>query len=157
MAVSAFWFGQAIMQAFGSGTLGNAPNIDYLSDTIKVALFTDAHAPDQDADVFYDAANGMTEVSESGTGYTTGGATLGTKTLGYTSGTNVIKFDGAPVAWAASNITARYAEIYDDTPASNKPLLGYVDFGANKTTVDGVFTITWAAGGILTITPTAPA
>jgi hypothetical protein len=151
MAVSAKWFGQAIMQAFGSGSAGNAPNIDYLSDTIKVALFTNAHAPDQDVDVFYDAAHGMTEVT--GTGYSAGGATLGTKTLDYTGATNVIKFDAADTSWANSTITARYACIYDDTPAANKPFLGYVDFGADVSTTNGTFAITWDAAGILTITP----
>jgi hypothetical protein len=152
MPVTAKWFGQAIMQAFGSGSAGGAPNIDFLSDTIKVALFTSAHAPDQDTDVYYDGANGMIEVSN-GNGYTTGGATLATKTLGYTAGTNVIKFDGDDVTWAASTITARYAEIYDDTPASNKPLLAYVDFGADVVSSAGNFTITWDAAGICLITP----
>jgi hypothetical protein len=152
MTVSAKWFGQAIMQAFGSGVAGNAPNIDYLSDEIKVALFTSAHAPDQDADVFYDASNGMTEVTQAGN-YTTGGVVLGTKTLDYTAGTNVIKFGAADASWASSTITARYAEIYDNTPASNKPLLGFVDFGADVVSTNGTFLIDWDAAGLLTITP----
>jgi hypothetical protein len=147
-----YWFGKAILNAFGGETAGESIVVDFLSDTIKVALFTDAHAPDQDADEFYDAAHGMTEVSNSGTGYTTGGATLGTKTLGYTSGTNVIMFDAADVTWSTSTITARYACIYDDTPASNKPFLGYVDFGTNQSSSNGDFKITWDTEGVLKIT-----
>jgi hypothetical protein len=156
MAVTAYWYGQAIMQAFGSGSSGGAPNIDYLSDTIKVALCTSSYTPAQDTHVFY---SDLTNEVANGNGYTTGGATLGSKTLDYTSGTNVIKFDAADTAWTSSTITARYAVIYDDTPATagTKPLMGYVDFGADQSTVNGTFTITWAAGGILTITPTAPA
>ena len=42
MAITAKWFGQALAQALGSGTAGNAPNIDWLSDTIKVMLCTSA-------------------------------------------------------------------------------------------------------------------
>lgn len=155
MAVTAYWYGQAIMQAFGSGSSGGAPNIDWLSDTIKVLLCTSSYTPAQDTHVFHsDITNEVT-----GTGYTEGGATLGSKTLDYTAGTNVIKFDGADVAWTSSTITARYAVIYDDTPATSatKPLLGYVDFGADQSTVNGTFTITWDAAGILKITPTAPA
>jgi len=155
MAVTAYWYGQAIMQAFGSGSAGNAPNIDFLSDTIKVMLCTSTYTPAQDTHVFKsDVTNEIT-----GTGYTAGGATLGSKTLDYTAATNVIKFDGADVAWTSSTLTARYAVIYDDTPATDatKPLLGYVDFGADQSTVNGTFTITWDAAGILKITPTAPA
>jgi hypothetical protein len=152
MTVSAKWYGQAIMQAFGSGSSGNAPNIDYLSDTIKVALCTSSYTPNQDTHVFY---SDITNEVASGGGYTTGGATLGSKTLGYTAGTNVIMFDAADTAWAAATITARYAVIYDDTPATaaTKPLLGYVDFGADVSSTAAAFTITWDAAGILTITP----
>jgi hypothetical protein len=152
MTVSSKWFGQAIMQAFGSGTAGNAPNIDYLSDTIKVSLHTSTMAPDQDTWVF---KSSLTNEVASGNGYTTGGATLANKTLGYTAGTNVIKFSADAVAWTSSTITARYAVIYDDTPATDatKPLLGYVDFGADVISTNGTFTITWDGAGIFTITP----
>lgn len=152
MAVTAKWFGQAIMQAFGSGSAGGTPNIDWLSDTIKVSLHTSAMTPDQDTWVF---KSSLTNEVASGNGYTTGGATLASKTLDYTAGTNVIKFDAADTSWAASTITARYAVIYDDTPATDaaKPLLGYVDFGADVSSLAGAFTITWDAAGIFTITP----
>jgi hypothetical protein len=152
MAVTAKWFGQAIMQAFGSGSAGNAPNVDFLSDTIKVMLCTSTYTPDQDAHVF---KSSVTNEVANGNGYTTGGVALATKTLGYTAGTNVIKFDADDVSWAASTITARYAVIYDDTPATDatKPLLGYVDFGADVSTTNGTLTITWDAAGIFTITP----
>ena len=93
-------------------------------------------------------------MSSSGTGYTAGGATLGSPTLTYTAGTNVLKLSGDNVSWAASTITARYAIIYDSSPgtAGTNPLLCYVDFGGNVTSTAGTFTITWAAGGIATIT-----
>ena len=151
MSVSAKWFGQAIMQAFGSGSAGNAPNIDYLSDTIKVLLCASSYTPDQDAHVF--KASVTNEVT--GTGYTAGGATLANKTLAYTAGTNVIKFDADDVVWSNSTITARYAVIYDDTPATDatKPLLAYVDFGADVVSSSGSFTITWDAAGLMTVTP----
>jgi hypothetical protein len=152
MTVSAKWFGQAIMQAFGSGSAGNNPNIDYLSDTINVMLCTNAYTPNQDTHVF---KSDVTNEVASGGGYTTGGKALTTKTLGYTGATNVIMFDADDVSWAASTITARYAVIYDNTPATDatRPLLGYVDFGADVSTTNGTFTITWDAAGLFTITP----
>jgi hypothetical protein len=151
MAVTPYLGGLALINALGGDSAGEAPNIDWLSDTIKVALFTDAHAPDQDVDEFYDGAHGLTEVS-SGGGYTTGGATLASKTIGYTAGTNVIKLDAADTQWAAATFTARYAMVYDDTPASNKPIIGWLDFGANQSPANQTFIITWDATGIATLT-----
>lgn len=149
MAVTAGWFGNVFLKLLNK-------EVDWDSDTIKVALFTNAHAPDQDVDVYYDAEHGMTEVS-SGNGYTTGGATLANKSIGYTAGTNVIKLDADNAAWAASTITARYAVVYDSTPESNKPMLCYIDFGEDVASTAGTFTITWHDDGILTITPAVPA
>jgi hypothetical protein len=106
--------------------------------------------PNQDThDYFNDVTNEVT-----GTGYTAGGATLGTPTIGNTL--NVIKLDGDDTVWAASTITARIAVVYDSTPgtAATNPLLFWVDFGADVSSVSGSFTITWNASGMATITPT---
>jgi hypothetical protein len=124
--------------------------IDLNSDTIKVALATSSYTPDQDAhDFFNDITNEVT-----GTGYTAGGATLGSPTFSYTGASNVWAFDGADVAWTTSTITARYAIVYDSTPgtAATNPLICYVDFGADVSTTAGTFTITWDAAGICTVT-----
>jgi hypothetical protein len=142
MAVSAKWYGQALLKALNK-------EIDFDTDVIKVMLCTSAYVPDQDAHVYKDVSV-TSEVT--GTGYTAGGATLASKTIAYTAATNIIALDAADVTWAASTITARYAVIYDDSPASNKPLLAYVDFGADQSSNNGNFTITWDANGILKIT-----
>lgn len=152
MAVTAKWFGLAIAQAFGGTAAGTAPNIDWLSDTIKVQLHTSSFTPDQDT---MDFQNDLTNEVANGNGYTTGGATLANKTLSYTGATNVIKFDADDVQWTSSTITARYAVIVDTTPGSSatNPVLGYVDFGADVVSSNGTFTITWDAAGVFTITP----
>lgn len=144
MPVTAFIFGKAF------NSLGNK-EIDLNSDTIKMALFTSAHAPDQDADQYYDAANGMTEVAAAGN-YATGGATLTSPAFSYTANTNVWAFTSDAASWASSTITARYAIIYDSTPAANKPQLCYIDFGADVTSTNGTFSVTPAAGGWFTVT-----
>ena len=143
MAVTTYWFGNAPHE-MGHG------NVDFDADTIKCALFTNAHAPDQDDD-YYGGSHGMTEVAQAGT-YVTGGATLSSKTLTYAS--NVTTFDAADVTWAApSGITARYACIYDSTP-DDKPFLWWIDFGGDEVCT-GKFTITLAAAGIATMTVTS--
>ncbi len=126
--------------------------VDFDSDTIKVALLTNAYSPNQDTHDYFDdvVAN---EVAATG-GYTAGGITLANKAITYDAGTNVIKLDADDVTWSASTITARYAVVYDDSPATNatKPLIGYVDFGSDQSSSSGNFTITWDATGIVRIT-----
>ena len=143
MAVTAKWYGNALLKALNK-------EVDWDTDTIKVALVTDSYTPDQDT---HDYFNDVTNELSTGDGYTAGGATLGTKTIGYTADGNVIKLDAADVTWANSTITARRAIIYVDTgDAETSVLLGYVDFGADQVSSAGNFTIAWSADGIFTIT-----
>lgn len=142
----------ATTKTYGS-LIGKAFNkeVDFDSDTIKVALVTSSYTPNQDTHDYWDDV-ATNEVS--GTGYTAGGETLANKTVTYTSGTNVTKFDASDVSWASSTITARYAVIYDATPATNaaKPLIAYVDFGSDQSSSSGTFSIVWDAAGIFTTT-----
>jgi hypothetical protein len=126
--------------------------IDWDSDTIKVALLTNAYTPNQDAHNYFDDVS--TNEVTGATGYTAGGNTLANKTNVYNSATNVITLDADDTTWASSTITARYAVIYDATPATNadRPLIGYVDFGSDQSSSNGNFTITWDATGIVRIT-----
>jgi hypothetical protein len=133
--------------------LGKALNkeIDWDTDTIKVALLSSSYTPNQDSHDYYDDVSGS-EVT--GTGYTAGGATLASKTLTYDGASNVTVLDAADVTWAASSITARYAVVYDDSGATagQKALLGYVDFGSDQSSTSGNFTITWDSTGIFRFT-----
>ena len=124
--------------------------VDFDSDTIKVALLSSSYTPDQDA---HDYFNDVSTYEVTGTGYTTGGATLASKTATYDSATNVIVLDAADVTWSSSTITARYAVVYDSTgTASTSALIGYVDFGSDQSSTNGNFTITWDSTGIVRIT-----
>ena len=142
MAVSAKLYGNSILKMLNK-------EIDFDSDTIKVMLCTNSYTPDQDTHEHKD--NVTNEVS--GPGYTAGGATLSNKSVSYTAGTNVAKFDADDVSWSSSTITARYAVIYDSTGVdSTSPLIGYVDFGQDISTSNGTFQIIWDAAGIFTFT-----
>lgn len=83
-------------------------------------------------------------------GYTAGGAAT-TPTLTNTSGTD--KLVGTNVTWSASGAVGpfRYAVLYDSTPASNKALIGWWDYGSSITMANGdTFTVTFdATNGIL--------
>lgn len=145
MAVTAKMYGNFILKALNK-------EIDWDTDSIKVMLCT-ALTIDQDGDVYL-ADVTKTEVAN-GNGYTTGGKALANKSIGYTAGTNVIKIDADDVVWTSATITAAYAIIYDDTPATDKPVIGYVDFGESLVSTAGTFTIAWNAAGIATIAVTA--
>lgn len=137
-------YGQFLLKALNK-------EVDWDSDTIKVALVSSAYTPNQDSHDYWDdvVANEVT-----GTGYTSGGAALASKTATYDSATNVIILDAADSVWASSTITARYAVVYDDSGATNaqKALVGYVDFGSDQSSTNGNFTVTWDATGIARIT-----
>ena len=142
MAVSAKLYGNALLNAMEA-------EWDWVDDTIKVMLCTSSYTPDQDTHDYKDDVTN--EVS--GNGYTAGGATLANASLGYTAGTNVIKLDGDDVTWSSSSITARYAVIYKDSGvAGTSPLIAYIDFGEDKTSDNGNFTIEWHADGIAKVT-----
>ena len=125
--------------------------VDWDSDTIKVALLSSSYTPNQDT---HDYLDDVSTYEVSGTGYTTGGATLASKTVTYDGTNNVVILDAADVTWSSSTITARYAVVYDDSGASAgaKALIGYVDFGSDQSSTNGNFTITWDSTGIVRIT-----
>lgn len=143
MAVSAKFYGKFFNSAF-------TKKLDLTADAIKVMLTTSSYTPDQDAHDFKDDVTN--EVS--GTGYTATGVTLTSPTLTYTGGTNTLAFDAADVSWTSSTITARYAVIYDSTPGTDatRPLIMYVDFGADVSTTAGTLTLTWDAAGLCSVT-----
>ena len=137
-------YGNALKAAFNK-------EIDWDSDTIKVMLLSSAYTPNQDSHDYLDDVVGS-EVT--GTGYTSGGATLGSKTATYDSATNTVKFDAADVTWASSTITARYAVVYDDSGASagQKALIAYFDFTTDRASSNGEFVIRWGADGVFSAT-----
>jgi len=118
--------------------------IDLDDHTFKLALLADTYTPAASHVNFGDVSAHQI----SGTGYTAGGAALGSVTWGQTGGTGTL--DAADVSWTSATFTARYAVLYDDT-AANDPLVKLFDFSANKSCSNGTFTVQFNASGILTI------
>ena len=123
-------------------------SIDFTNDTIKIALVTSSYTPNIDThDFFNDITN---EVS--GTGYTAGGATLASKATSVDTTDDEGVFDAADVTWSSSTITARGAVVYKDTGnAATSPLMCYIDFGSDKVSSAGDFTIAFNSEGLLNI------
>lgn len=120
--------------------------IDLDTDTIKVLLVTSTYTASATHAKRSDVTNEVT-----GTGYTAGGATIGSPTVSNVSTTGV--FDGADVSWTTSTITARGAVIYKSRggASSADELVCYIDFGADKVSTAGTFTIAWNASGIVVL------
>lgn len=138
-----------IYNAFKSNLLKGSFNLDNGGNTIKVALFTATHTPSQDDDE--DFADVDNEVS--GTGYTAGGATLGSQTVTKDNTDNEGVFDGADVTWSSSTITARAAIPYKSTGTpANDLLIAYFDFGSDQSSSSGNFVIQWNSEGIINLT-----
>ena len=104
--------------------------------TFKIALYTSS-ATLSAATTAYSATN---EVS--GTNYSAAGNTL-TRVDPSSSGTTGFT-DFADTTWASSTITARGAVIYNDT-ASGDPSVVVLNFGADKASSAGDFTIAFPA------------
>lgn len=121
-------------------------DIDWLVDTIKVALYT-GYTPDIDTHEFINAVT----TEESGTGYTAGGITLTSKTTTVNTGTDLVAVDAANVTWSGLDVgTPSHAVIYKDTgtPATS-PVICHIELGTASN--GGDYTLTFNAGGIFTL------
>jgi hypothetical protein len=105
-------------------------------DTFKLALYTNS-ASFTAATTAYTATN---EVGDSGS-YAAGGGTL-TRVNPTTSGTTAFT-DFDDLSFTSATITARGALIYNSTPTHTytNPTCVVLDFGSDKTSTAGTFTI----------------
>lgn len=144
MAASNKWYGLAFDSAFRK-------KIDIGSDTLKMMLVDNTYSFNQGTHDFKNDISG--EVGASGT-YPTGGVTLASVAIAYTGGTNTLALDAADVSITGFTGTPRGAVIYDATPGTDatRPLLLFIDFGADTPVVAGTLTFTWDAAGIASVT-----
>ena len=121
-------------------------NIDLDTDTIKVMLVTSAYTPSAS----HAKRSSITD-EVVGAGYTTLGKTITTPTV-TNVGTNGV-FDGDDIVWTSSTITARGAVLFKSRggASSADELICYLDFGSDKVSTAGSFTISWNASGILNL------
>ncbi len=140
MATTGYWFDYGPYNFYEK-------DMSWVTDTIKVALLTSTATPNRGTwQKYSDITNEVT-----GTGYTSGGATLANCAVTVDTTNHYVYLSAANVSWASSTITARYAVIYDSS-ATNSPLIGYVDFGQDYSSNNGTLQITWDANGIFKTT-----
>lgn len=143
------------MSITGSGLYGLSLEkmmIDTLGESLeaedhKVSMVTDTYTPNFDThDFFADLTNEVT-----GTGYTTGGATVTATEVTLASG--VLTFDTADVSWATSTIANAMAGVFATTVsgAATDQLIFLSDFVTAASSSGGTFTIQVAAAGWFTL------
>jgi hypothetical protein len=115
-------------------------------DTFKLALYTSSATLDANTTA-YTSSDEVT-----GTNYTAGGGTLvnlGVATSNNTASSGTGFTDFSDLTFANATVTARGALIYNSTPSANSnanttltnAAVAVLDFGSDKTSTDGDFTI----------------
>jgi len=119
-------------------------------DTFKIALYTSSATIDANTTA-YSSSNEAT-----GTNYTAGGVSLtntGVNVTNINANTGTGFTDFSDATFANATITARGALIYNSTPSANgvsntaltNAAVCVLDFGSDKTSTDGDFTIIFPA------------
>ena len=120
--------------------------MDFSSNTsqaFKIALYTSSATLDETTTAY------STTNEVSGTGYTAGGNTLTIATNPTSdAGGTVAYLDFSDTTWTSSSITARGALIYKS--GGTNPAVAVLDFGADKTTNNETFTITFPTSSATT-------
>jgi hypothetical protein len=147
MAVTAKVYGKALKH-FAQG------DINWASDTIKVSAHSSSYSPSQANDEFY---TDLTNELGTANGYTSGGATLASKSVAYA--TLVTAMKAAATTWtpsAGQTLTIRYLVVRKDTGSgATSPLICYVDLGADTSATNANWTATWdSTDGVLKLTAT---
>ena len=133
---------QAMCTSFKVNLLQGAQNFNTGTTKVyKIALFTSAATLGAGTTTYSGSTTG--EVSSSGTGYTTGGQTLTVSQIPTDGGSGTTAFiDFDDVTWTSATITARGALIYNST---DDTAVAVLDFGSDKTSTNGNFTISFPA------------
>ena len=112
---------------------------DFVNDTINIALYeAGSGSPYAVSDTVY-SSGVANQVGTSGTGYSTGGNTLGSPVVA--NQTSVATLTFAQTQWTSATFGAAYGVIYNNS-ASDK-LVVVLDFGGTKSCSNGTFTITF--------------
>jgi|TARA_R100000278_G_scaffold94166_1_gene71880 hypothetical protein len=121
--------------SFRNELLSGNHNFANGGDTFKLALYT--ANPYTTASTAY-SSGAANQVGTSGTGYSTGGNTLGSQSVTISSAVSYVDF--ADSTWSSATFTAAFGAIYNSSDSDK--LVVVLDFGGSKTCTNGTFKIT---------------
>jgi hypothetical protein len=145
MAVTINKYGKCYANLLGGEVAGDTFAVDYLSDTLKCSLHSSSYVPNLDT---HETKSDLTN-EVSGTNYTAGGTTLGTKTVTYTAANSWATVAATTTAYAVGDIVRPsagnghlYRCIVAGTSGGSAPTWPTV---SGQTVADG--SVTWAEIG----------
>lgn len=126
---------------------------DFIADSVKAALLLNTYVPNQDTHTWFSDVS-STQLSSSGTGYTTGGIALTTKARTYDATSNTTILDADDLTFPLLTATGiRFVVFYVDTGVTTtSPLISYMDFGADQNPSAQNLVISLPPTGIITFT-----
>jgi hypothetical protein len=127
-----------------------AAAINLSTDAFRVVLLTSAYnsvvASAIDDESMY---NDLSAFEVAGVNYVASGSPLIGSAPYTVDGSNQARWSADNVTWSNATITARYATIY--CQSKSNALVCTIDFGSDKSSSNGDFTIQWSANGILNL------
>jgi hypothetical protein len=149
LALTAKLYGP-LFENLKAGAIGD---LSVIGTVVKCALLADTYTFDQ----AHDNWNQISTHEIADADYAA--QTLASKTVTFDSvGKRATTFDAANVSFGSEvTISARYAVLYDDTPAAaaDKKLFVCIDFDEQKSSTSAKFEINWNANGIFRTTVAA--
>ena len=132
-------------------------SIDFLNDDIGVLLVQEKNPSIVTSAIYvsatlepnYTGSSALPLTETSGINYSAGGVQL--SGISATSNENSASIDAGDITWYSSTITAGGCLIYKGTVSgylSASPLV-YIDFGTNRVSRNGEFTLQWGSNGII--------
>jgi hypothetical protein len=128
-----------------AAALQNTVALDLGAETYKGALISNSATPNFDT---HDLWNDLSANEVTGTNWAAGGVALTGTAITVSTGTLV--FDATDVTVASTTLTNARAYVWYASPVATE-LIVLVNFGADYSTVNGTFAITWNASGIFTV------
>ena len=135
---------QAIANSFKKELLEGQHEFQFGGDKFKLALYSSS-ATLNSATTSYTTTG---QVGDSGT-YTAGGGALvqpnPSTAIGSGTGAGVAYVDFDDLSFTSATITARGALIYNTSSATTNAAVAVLDFGSDKTSTSGTFTVVFPA------------
>lgn len=123
--------------------------IGYLTDDVKAMLTTSAYVPAETDQFVSDVTDEIT-----GTGYTTGGQSLTSKTVTSVASGNggtTVRLGADNPSWTGTFTARRLVFYIDTTDPLTSPLLAWVDFETDQVVNNEAFTYVLPTSGLVTL------
>ena len=132
----------AICDSFKKELLQGKHDFDTSSDTYKLAMYTSSATLGKSTENYSTNPGGGANTEVTSAGYTAGGKALVNQGVKVSSSVAITDF--ADLSFVGVTLTARGALIYNEA-ATSDPSVCVLDFGGDKTSTNGDFTIQFPA------------